>query len=113
LWTLDNDDLVTFGSGPGPLAGDGQRVLFDDEVDRVGIHARDVEVHNKLVAAAVRVHWHLPRSRRSGKLRRYSVELAQRIEPYKHLARLSSVSSRYRPIGRCALDFSRHTTPVP
>jgi hypothetical protein len=110
LGTLDDDDLVAFGSGPGPFAGDGECVLFDGQVDGVGVEAGDIEVHQERVPAAVRVHRHLPGSGRLGELCGHPVELTERIKSHQHLA-ASLLTLEHWPIGRRS-GISTHPTPA-
>ena len=52
---LDDDLIALLGREP-PLGGDREHVLVAGEVDRVGVHAGQVEVHEEPVVTPVRVH---------------------------------------------------------
>ena len=86
MWALGHDHLIALSRLEAPLGPHAQDVLLDGQIDRRGLDAREVELDDELVAAAVGVHREPPRDARRGgrQLLGEPVELAKGIEADKH-----------------------------
>jgi hypothetical protein len=83
---LGHEHLVVLSWLKAPLGPHGQDVLLDGQLDRRGLDAREVELDDELLAAAVGVHrerWRRPR-RGGRELLGEPVELAIGVKAYEH-----------------------------
>jgi hypothetical protein len=84
---LGHEHLIALSRLEAPLGPHAQDVLLDGQIDRRGLDAREVELDDELVAAAVGVHREPPRDARRGgrELLGEPVELAKWIEADEHV----------------------------
>jgi hypothetical protein len=96
---LGDQDLVTVAEGGLARGRDVQDVLLDGQVDRGGVHARQVELDDELVAVPIGVH-RGPAPRGLPKdLLCDLVQLAERVEAHQHGLLLSLVAVGCVPDG--------------
>jgi hypothetical protein len=55
-WSFGDDDFLAVVVFSGSLGAHGQHVALDGQLESAGVDARQVEVHDQLVAVAVGTH---------------------------------------------------------
>ena len=84
LCPLSDLDLIALGREPAAGCPHAEDIVLDRQFDRVGIHARQVEMNPELVATTVCVHRDLPNWILASHLLTYPLELAERLESHQH-----------------------------
>src|SRR5438309_4757453 len=84
LCPLSDLDLIALGREPAAGCPHAEDIVLDRQFDRVGIHARQVEMNLELVATTVCVHRDLPNWILASHLLTHPFELTERLESHQH-----------------------------